>query len=61
MKPKPKHYIPFYGMIAYFKEYFKADKRDAKDALRASYFDCYQHFACLLVLLTIMIWLSKNF
>ena len=38
MKPKWKHYIPIIGLGMYFKDYFDADKRDAKEALFAHRF-----------------------
>ncbi len=37
MKIKAKHFIPGYGSYTYFKEYFDADKRDAKEATQASW------------------------
>ena len=54
MKLKLKHFIPIYGMILYFREYFSAEKRDSTDAVQAVYFEMY-HWASIMLWLIIIL------
>jgi hypothetical protein len=55
MKPKGKDYIPFYGFYSYFKKYFSGEKRDADDALRATYFEMYQIVISVLLAIPVLL------
>ena len=51
MKLKPIYFIPFYGFVKYYKEYFAAQQRDTKDAIQASWIQFYHVFLTVLLLL----------
>jgi hypothetical protein len=61
MKTTAIHFIPIYGMFKYFNEYFKADKRDAKDAIQATWMEMYHFITGLLIALPPIIWLIQKF
>lgn len=54
MKLRPVHFIPAYGMIKYFREYFNADKRDSKEALQAAKMETY-HLGLLILIIDLII------
>jgi hypothetical protein len=53
--PTLLEYIPFYGMIKYFKRYFNAEKRDSKDAITALWFEFYHIITSVFIVLAIII------
>ncbi len=54
MKVKAKHLIPVYGPYIYFKEYYTADKRTAKEAEQASWMFMYEIFGTGLAVLFLL-------
>ena len=54
MKLKASHFIPGYGTYKYFKEYYNADRRDAKEAVQASWMFMYQVFSLVIAILIIV-------
>lgn len=51
MKPRLKHFIPFYGFHKYSREYFSAEKRDAKDAIASMKMIIYHLVWCFVFLI----------
>lgn len=54
MKPLLIEWIPFYGMIKYFKRYFEAEKRGNKEAQFAMFFEMYHMFTGLIITFMIL-------
>jgi len=50
MKPQGTEWIPFYGMFKYYSRYFRADKRDIEEAIRAQWVQAYHIVATVIVI-----------
>lgn len=60
MKNKIKYFIPIYGMFKYFHDYFRAERRDTKDAEKALWMELYHHITGLIILLPPIIYLLQK-
>jgi len=60
MKPKLKEFIPIYGMMQYFKRYFKQNRTTSEDSLTASWMQVYHMVLALIIFMPILIWLLRK-
>lgn len=54
MTPKLLEWIPVYGSVKYFRRYFEADSRDAKEANIALWFEVYHVIIATLLILFLL-------
>lgn len=60
MKPKPKEFIPFYGMMEYFKRYFRQNKTTSEDSLTATWMQIYHFVVGLIIIMPPLVYLFQK-
>jgi len=55
MKPKLKDFIPYFGIISYYRRYFKLEKTDEEDVRQATIMKYYHTIIIFIISLLILI------